>query len=47
MDVELSDFDTGDNNLVIEEFFDIQTFEEQTAIEKRSDPQENTNINKD
>ncbi|CAG8481553.1 6479_t:CDS:2, partial [Racocetra fulgida] len=34
IDVELPDFDANDNDSVMEEFFDIKTFEKQNTIEE-------------
>ncbi|CAG8518413.1 2892_t:CDS:2 [Cetraspora pellucida] len=47
IDIELPDFDTNNNELIMEEFFDMRTFEEQIMIEEGSQPQENTISNED
>ncbi|CAG8625652.1 9146_t:CDS:2, partial [Dentiscutata erythropus] len=48
IDVKLpEDINMDNDNLVMEEFFDIRTFEEQTTTEEGFHPQENTVINED
>ncbi|CAG8569811.1 9297_t:CDS:1 [Dentiscutata heterogama] len=47
IDIELPDFDTNNNELVMEEFFDMRIFEEQIIIEEGSQLQENTISNED
>ncbi|CAG8787333.1 6225_t:CDS:1, partial [Racocetra fulgida] len=47
IDVKLPDFDTNNNDLVMEEFFDFKTLEEQNMIEKDFHSQQNINVNQD